>query len=246
MKLNMKHWCSSIVVVGVVVALLGSTIAFAANPNPGVLPPQSHPHGHTYNEWNVKWWQWAFSIPTDKNPLFDQTGADCGQGQSGSVWFLAGTFNGGPAVRSCTIPTGKALFIPIANTERDSICPVITPPETVAALQQEAQVFLDSFAQPKTQLAAQVDGEDIQQLQQTYKVGPSPSFNITLPDGNLYSGCGTQPGTYGPAVSSGYYLMLAPLHAGSHTIHFNADNTASSAPDNLKITLDVTYHLTVK
>src|SRR5690349_16171961 len=59
----------------------------------GVVPPQAHPNGHTYGEWSEKWWQWAYSLPAAGHPLFDETGVDCGAGQSGTVWFLGGVFN---------------------------------------------------------------------------------------------------------------------------------------------------------
>ena len=53
MKLGTKYWWSGLVVVGVVMALLGPTMAFASNSNPGVLPPQSHAYGETYGEWSA-------------------------------------------------------------------------------------------------------------------------------------------------------------------------------------------------
>jgi hypothetical protein len=103
--------------------LLAAQAAWAArNPNPGVLPPQSHAFGATYGEWNARWWQWALSMPVDAHPLFDT--ADCSAGQSGHVWFLGSTFSATPdpgdpdnaiigtAERDCTVPTGKALFHP--------------------------------------------------------------------------------------------------------------------------------------
>lgn len=81
------------------------------NTNPGILPPQSKPYGKTYGQWGADWWRWALSIPADSNPILDPTGASCGLGQSGPVWFLAGT--GGAAVtRECSVPAGRALFSP--------------------------------------------------------------------------------------------------------------------------------------
>jgi hypothetical protein len=91
MKVSLKYWRCCIVLVAVAMALLETTTAFAAkNPNPGVLRPQSHPFGRTYGEWSNAWWQWALSIsttPDNNNPLLDPTGASCGNGQSGPVWF---------------------------------------------------------------------------------------------------------------------------------------------------------------
>jgi len=238
MKVSVKYWRSCIVLAVVAVVLFGTVTAFAAqNPNPGVLPPQSHPHGHTYGEWSNAWWQWALSIPTPVNPLLDTTGSNCGEGQSGQVWFLAGTRLGGSAVRSCTIPTGRALFFPIVNAEAD-----ITDCPTFLNLNaDELRVFINDFIDSVTTLEAQVDGVSIQDLQKSYRAGPdNPAFSITLPSNNIDSpspGC-VPMGTYFPAVSDGYYLMLAPLSVGQHKIHFKA-----AAPNFM---LDVTYYLTVQ
>ncbi|HEU5229311.1 MAG TPA: hypothetical protein VFU49_15955, partial [Ktedonobacteraceae bacterium] len=104
MKVGLKYWRYCIVLIAVAMALLETTTAFAWNTEPQVLPPSSHPFGRTYGEWSNAWWQWAFSIPTPVNPLLDTTGAHCSEGQSGPVWFLAGTITSGPVTRHCTIP----------------------------------------------------------------------------------------------------------------------------------------------
>ena len=62
-------------------SLGGSQVRAAANP--GVLPVVSKPHGKSYGEWAAAYWQWALSIPADRNPLTDTTGAFGGEGQSG-------------------------------------------------------------------------------------------------------------------------------------------------------------------
>src|SRR5207237_9991228 len=102
-----------------------SAPAEAHNSNPGVFPPDSRPFGLTYGEWSAKWWQWAYSLPVDKNPFFDETTCKNGtNGQSGDVWFLTGVFNtSGTAVRPCDVPEGKALFFPILDYEGDNLCP---------------------------------------------------------------------------------------------------------------------------
>ena len=94
--------------------LLTSQVARATgNPNPGVIPPHARAHGRSYAEWGAQWWRWAYSFPVDQFPPLQSGELDCALGQSGSVWFLAGTVGQGPVTRSCTIPTGKALFFPI-------------------------------------------------------------------------------------------------------------------------------------
>src|SRR5262249_9630524 len=87
-----------------------------------ILSPDSRPYGRTYGEWSATWWQWAFSIQTPDNPLLDETGAKCGVGQSGPVFFLAGVINvSGSAERTCSVPSGRALFFPILNFEDNPV-----------------------------------------------------------------------------------------------------------------------------
>jgi hypothetical protein len=33
----------------------------------------SRPFNTSYADWTAKWWQWAYSIPWDKNPSYDDT-----------------------------------------------------------------------------------------------------------------------------------------------------------------------------
>src|SRR5262249_488075 len=66
------------------------------------------------------------SIPFAVNPVLDHTGLDCAMGQSGPVWFLAGT-NGFSTTRNCLIPAAKMIFFPIVNLGNDYPCP---PPNT--------------------------------------------------------------------------------------------------------------------
>ena len=100
---------------------------------------------------------------------------------------------------------------------------------------------LNAFIATITSLKAQVDGENINNLRSLRVGANNPTFNITLPQNNITSLlCPHElaPGTYGPAVSGGFYVMLAPLSAGSHTLHFKG------AVGGLT-TEDVTYHLTI-
>lgn len=200
-------------------------------------------YGRTYSEWNAAWQQWADSIPTAIHPLFDNS--DCGTGQTGPVWFLGrkfvavgstGTFDN--VVRDCDVPEGKALYVAIFNAE-DSILeetrPSFTRPIQISDLRGTTAVEMDGI----TDLAMQVDGEDIPHIKERFRV-QSSVFGFTLPDDNFFTAIGEGPfkgGTYFPAVDDGYYVMVAPLTIGHHTIHFHG----AGGPD----VLDVTYHISV-
>jgi hypothetical protein len=102
------------VYVGLMIAVMTPVARAGSNPNPRVFPPHANPYGNTYGEWSARWWQWTFSIPAATNPLLDDSGAHCAEGQSGQVWFLPGSF-GETFDRACTVPPGKALFFPMLN-----------------------------------------------------------------------------------------------------------------------------------
>jgi hypothetical protein len=214
-----------------------SQFAWAQGPtsntsNPAIFPPDSQPYGLTYGEWTAKWWQWAHSIPTENNPMLDETGEDCAQAQNqtGPVWFLAGT-GAGFAERTCTIPAGKAILLPIINSVN-----VRTAGETNEELLAGVKELQDKVAT----VEASVNGTPLQNLS-NYRI-QSPFFNETLPKDNVF---GVPEGTY-LAVADGYWLFLEPLPPGQHEIRLHGaiiDPTAISPTPSFETV--VTYHLTM-
>jgi hypothetical protein len=65
-------------------------------------------------------------------------------------------------------------------------------------------------------------------------------LTITYPAGAVF---GIPVGTYAPNVSDGYWLMVPPLSAGTHTIHVKG--VISGGPFG-GTDIDVTYRLTVQ
>jgi len=169
------------------------------------------------------------SLPVDQNPFFDETGCQNGaNGQSGPVWFLTSVINtSGTAKRDCTVPAGKALFFPIINVE----CSTVEPDPFHGNNEAELRTCATSFQFGN--VVAKIDGVDIQNLD--HYLVQSPLFSFTVPEDNVL---GVPAGT-GQSVSNGYYLMLAPLSVGIHTIDFGGTFT------DFDFTLGITYHLTV-
>jgi hypothetical protein len=227
-----------VVIVGLMVAgIVPVAQADSGNPNPKVIPLDSRPYGNTYGEWSARWWQWALSIPAATNPGLDETGAHCAERQVGQVWFLAGSFFGGTFDRACAVPLGKALFLPIVNAAFGAAvfdCEPTNPdvPCDVTALRAAAAASMDSV-----RIEASIDGVPLRDLLD-YRV-QSPVFSVALPEANIVD---VPPGTYAPMVSDGYWLMLAPLSAGAHTIHLHGIITGGPFAG---FETEVTYHLTV-
>jgi hypothetical protein len=261
MKSSPKCWQSIVVVIAVVLALI---VGLTVSANAQVLPPDTEHFGRAYGEWSATWWQWALSIPVHSppfsqkinHPLVDLTGVQCGVRQSGPVWFLGGAFFelGTSALSTivrndCTVPSSKALFFPLLNAE----CTEVEGPENgCGGTEQESRTIITSAINGVGSLAADVDGVPIQ-ISAEFRVGSAdkPTFCVTLPPddvlsfigegpGGFDSGTHFTPGTSCSTVDDGYYVMLAPLSKGQHTVHFHGEIPAAS------FTLDVTYHLTVK
>ena len=190
-----------------VVALLALALSGAAllrpapttaAPNPGVLPPDGPHHGKTYAEWSAAWWQWLAAQDADEE-IF------CGPSGSGPVWFLNGGPVGTPATIPCAIPAGTPLFTPILTAECSTA-------EGNGTTEAELRACAVGLTDQITVAEASIDGAPVQDTRQ-FRV-QSPLFTLTLPEGNLL---GLPPGTT-PSVSDGYWLFLAPLAPGRHSV----------------------------
>lgn len=227
--------------------LLASAPAPAGENTAGVLPVNSKPNGLTYGEWSARHWQWEYSMPVDKHPLFGT--ADVSEGQSGEVWFLGGTFGStelepgvfiGMETRNVTVPPGKKLFFPVVDAEASTI---EGNGDAEADLRATAEFFAD-FIVPES-LYCEVDGQRVENLAD-YRV-QSPLFTFgPLPDGNVLEefGYDAPEGSTSNSVSDGVFVMLAPLSAGKHTIRFGGviDLTSAGGPIFIQA---ITYNITV-
>ena len=192
---------------------------------PIIIPPVT---GAGYAELSALWWQYALSFPVATSPFFDTTGANCGAGQSRPqrVFFLVGSLNSDPVQRDqCVAPAGKALFFPMINR-----VDVNVDHQTPRELRQEIKPILDAAHD----LFATID--EVQVANPRAFRSQSAVFRLNLPDDNLF---GLPAGTYRPAVADGYYVLVAPLAPGRHTITFGG-------VDGTGLSQHITYHLTVQ
>jgi hypothetical protein len=232
-----------------VVGLTGTAaVALVHAAEPAVYLRDSVIFGATYSAWSAAWQQWANSIPAAEHPLLDN--ADCSKGQSGPVWFLGGKFcstedpecPSKPAQRSCTVPSGKALYFPVVNfacldgEAKEGLCGDAGPFIT------QMRAFIGAGIDQTTDLQVTVDGDAMNgDLKEAFRV-QSPVYTAVLPDGNLLQAIGESSlvgGTYW-GVDDGVYIMLQPLPPGKHTLNFHGRFPQYD------FTLDFTYTLTVK
>lgn len=215
---------TAVMAVAVVVAFTLPTQAGQATPKV---------YGKTIGNWGHAWWQWALNFPTADNPILLDGNVDCSAGQSGKVWYLAGTF-GGSADRTCSIKKGKAIFFPLLNgifwTPLDPNVPEDCTDESSC---RGVSANIDAI----TSWTCIVDDTPCVWFVQVVRA-QSDARPVNLPDGSIaVTDFGYAAGVREISIADGYWVMLDPLSRGNHTIHFT-----SNAPG---FSLYVTYHLTV-
>ena len=187
------------------------------------LNPNSLHEGKNYAAWSVEWWKWALSQQVATHPLFDPTGQNAAQGQTGDVWFIGASFGDPPqASRVITIPEGTSLFFPLINFEEDS---AFAPEMSVAEMQDE----LAGFASQVTSLSLVIDGQAMSDLFLLRAKSPS-AFSVQLPaSDSVYDYFGVEAGSsVSTVVSDGYWAFIDALPPGQHTIQFGGTQVNGS------------------
>jgi hypothetical protein len=198
-----------------------------------LMMPINRAFAQSLEQLSAEWEQWSLSIPKSVNPLTDTTtGEDAVVGQRGPVWFLAGVFGGGTAVRNVLVPEGTALFFPVINSVQINSPNVGQGPENIPV--KDLRSAAASFINGATNLSVTVDEVAIRNLQRV----KSEVFAVALPGENVFDAPADR--IYSPSVDDGFYVLLNPLSVGKHTLHFHAERpNAGFTP------IDVTYNFNV-
>lgn len=212
----------------------------------GIFKPNSKPGGKTLAEWSVAWWQWAYSIPatnppgTIYHPLLEIDSAaphaDLGN-QGSSMFFLGGLITKTASyniIRKVTIPHTYAIFFPVAALLED---PIATGTSRVDTMQSRLQTFIGYAGERNVK----IDGNAVLAPASTNQYREhSATFSYNLPANNLYQyfGAAAPAGTITPAMADGWYIMLAPLAVGKHTLYFNSNINGGIQQMTYEITSD--------
>jgi hypothetical protein len=175
-----------------------------------VLPPDAPAYGLTYAAWTARFAQWTLSLPAAIHPAADPTGERCGFGQAGPVFFLVQAGDEEAIERTCTVPAGTALLLPLL----DASCTTVEPPPFFGGDEAELRACTEALFAAPAELSAVVDGVAIPDLER-YRV-QSDLFTVALPAGNWLE---VEPAVT-QGVAEGYWLLLAPLPVGEHELRF--------------------------
>lgn len=212
------NWRSPIRVgTGLLLLLVGLT---ACDHNP--LVEQTGPVSRrNYERAAVGWTRWALAQPhSTGSPISDPTGELCDVGQSGQVWYLAGTFSG-PVERTCDVPAGKHLFFPLINRWGIFLA------EFYASEEEFIEFLTEYFVANRAatcQLALRLDGEDlvsddVGELDDALYVDVLDPFEVDINADNWATDFGFEGGPT-PMMTDGHFALLRPLEPGVHTLEF--------------------------
>ncbi len=191
--------------------------------DPVAVPTGKSVAGLSQIEWSRAWWQWASSFDKSESPVADRSGERCQLKQSGSVWFLAGTYGSRRTIRTCTVPKGTYLFFPLINYvvyPRDPLSP-----PSCQAVTAEARAVTDGISS----LILDINGRRISGLEQR-RFATATCFDLAAR--------ADPPHQVFPAAANGYYVMLEPLRPGKYEVNFGGVLPSLSQA--------VTYQLTVE
>jgi hypothetical protein len=205
---KLLRWLAFSALAGCVLLPTASTAAST----PAVAPP-SRPL-------TALWWKAYVSIPASEASRCD-LGID-------KVVFLGATA-GGSVSRSCTLPAGTSILVPLINVE----CSSLEPPPFFGATPAERRTCAEGFANAFSDLFLTINGVPVGDLMSRFRV-QSQFFAFSPVEGNIFGI--TPPGT-GGSVSDGYWALIGPLAPGTYGVSFGGSLGSFNT--------DTTYHLTV-
>jgi hypothetical protein len=179
-----------------------------------IFPPGSKPYGLTYADHQKNFWKWSLAIPAKDNPVNDPTGEKCANGQTNtnsSVFYLAFN-NGGVSERTCKVPAGKGLLIPVMQVEKSD---KELPGASVEELDKSAKKDQDSVNSLYLKIG---DKEYTYEDLLKYRTH-TDDFEVVFPDKGIF---GVIKGGPSKAVADGFYIITEPLAKGTYPIHFKS------------------------
>ena len=210
--------------------------AVGASNSLNVFPPEAKPNGLTYSEHIKNFWKWMLAIPANENPINDATGEKCGIDQAetnSSVFYLAFN-NGGKSERTCKIPAGKGLFIPVMQVEISNKDLPTASAEDLIANTKADQDSVNS-------LYLKIDDKELKYEDLVKYRTSTGIFDLNYADNGIF---GIVKGGPTKASADGFYIITESLQRGNHTINFKSSLICSD-PDcaDPNFAQDITYNI---
>jgi hypothetical protein len=196
------------------VLLWGTLFPVLGSQSVNIFPPESKPYSLTYVEHIKNFWKWILGIPANESPVNDPTGEKCANGQlntNSSVFYLSMN-TGGLSERTCKVPAGKGLFIPVMQVEWSE---KEAPGASIEELHKSAKKDQDSV----NSLYLQIGDKEYKYQDLIKYRTPTDAFEVVFPDNGIF---GVIEGGVSKAVADGFYIITEPLSKGNYSVHFKS------------------------
>ena len=234
-----KVVCLGLIPLLLILVVYSALAPAAASSSLSIFPPDSEPYGLSYDEHAQNFWKWLLSIPASESPMDDTKGDKCTVGQTNtnsSVFYLGP--GEGKIERTCTVPTGKGLLIPVMEVEQSD---KEIPGASIEDLTNAAKKDQDGV----NSLYLKIDNEEYTYNDLLkYRTQPTEPFQVIFPDNGIF---GVVDGGPSQVVADGWYIISEPLTPGNHTVH---SRSSLSCPDvgcvEPAFAMDVKYNIIAK
>ena len=237
---RLNQWsCLGAISALLVLAVSVTTLSVSASSSVNIYPPGSSPYNLTYADHIKNFWKWELAIPASENPVNDPTGEKCAVGQSNtnsSVFYLSFN-NGGKSERTCTVPAGKALLIPVMQV-------AITDKDIPGASVQELDTATKKDQDSVNSLYLKIDDKEYDYNDLLKYRTHTDAFDVVWADKAIF---GIVDGGPAKAVADGFYILTEPLKNGTYPIHFKSSLICPD-PDcaDPNFVQDITYNIVAK
>ncbi len=249
MKNKLTNRLVSMVIFPIILSLFSMSYPLninlhAVQPNDFVYPADSNPFGRQQlKAWLAEWWKLSLAMSAEDHPYFidPTTGKDntknsskcfVGEDKLNNVLFL-----GVPPVedkfpvRTCDVPAGKAIFLPIESSQCDYGTEGISNENDLTACAKAGNEGVAA--------SVSLDGVKADYQVEENRI-MTDFFNITMNNKLM----GDYSGTF-EALSEGYTLLLKPLTAGDHKLSY-AVSVVNPVDPSYDYSQNATYNLVVK
>jgi hypothetical protein len=206
--MNRKRMCQGILtltmLIGLCSAKLGAEQSSAGAPPaaPGFLPPTANAHGYSLTDLATAWLAWGFGTPSDVNPLVNLR---CEQSAlDPRIWFLPASI-GGQGTSTCYVPQGSFLVLLALAFE-------CSEAEGNGSTLAELTACNEENFEPNTVEVTFKDTtvRNLEDYIVTTRMVMLPAYNLFGPDPT-------------PSLMKGYFMVLAPMSRGVHTLHASGE-----------------------
>ncbi len=213
-RLNRPSYFVIVSFLFMLLLLSGTLSPVLGSQSVNIFPPGSKPYGLTFAEHQKNFWKWILEIPANESPVNDRTGEKCANGQSNtnsSVFYLSMNI-GGISERTCKVPVGKGLLIPVMQVEWSD---KEAPGASVEELHKSAKKDQDSV----NSLYLKIGDNEYKYKDLIKYRTQTDVFDVVFPDNGIF---GVIEGGISKVVADGFYIITEPLIKGNYSIHFKS------------------------